>query len=226
MVKAYWIVVALLAGGALGFFGGRSARNEPAVVPALKLHEKTGPVTPPSPEARVVHEDSTMTARRAGESNHPVAVTFTAEGAPPEATRCPGCIYVQGDDPNAPPVLLRDSGTVEHEAFMHEARDDSWAYLRESEIENSMLADISAGKFNKDRIECHSTICEVELSATGEQVETLKKWFDDKMSARRLEDNTGPLTLGGTSYQVEGNKASGKITYRKSQQFPAAPKRN
>lgn len=227
MVKGYWIAVALLAGGLIGFIGGRAGRHETAATAApLKAHLVTDPVssTPPRPD-RVPGSGAT-TASRPGDSKAATAVTFTTtEDAPPQPARCAGCIYVQGDDPNAPPVLLRDSGAVEHEEFMREARDDSWAYLRESEIENSLLADISAGRFNKDRIECRATLCEVELSAKPEQVETLRKWYDEKVASRRFDTNE-PLALGLTSFQADASKASVKITYRKPERMLPPPRKN
>jgi hypothetical protein len=67
-----------------------------------------------------------------------------------------------------------------HRALEREARDDSWSYPLEAEIENSLVSDTSMGNFRKEHLECRSTMCEIRLSAQGgAQIEALRQWTSD-----------------------------------------------
>jgi hypothetical protein len=67
----------------------------------------------------------------------------------------------------------------EHRALEREERDDSWSYPLEAELQNSLLADASAGGFSIEHVECRATACEVRLSGKGRQFEVVSHWPDN-----------------------------------------------
>jgi hypothetical protein len=113
-----------------------------------------------------------------------------------------------------------------HAQFVREERDDSWAYPREAELESSMLTELSGGQFNKVRIECRTTLCEVALTAGDDaQVAALKKWFENMNEQWRISQSHRQLwlRLASFSHSVEGGSATVKITYERPEQFLQAP---
>jgi hypothetical protein len=113
-----------------------------------------------------------------------------------------------------------------HAQFMREERDDAWAYPREAELESSMLTELSDGKFDKARIECRTTLCEVALTARDDaQVAALKKWFENMNEQWRISQSHRQLwlRLASFSQSVEGGPATVKITYERPEQFLPAP---
>ena len=64
-----------------------------------------------------------------------------------------------------------------HQTLEREARNDSWAYTTEAELQNALVADTSVGNFKLDHVECRATMCEMRLSGRGaEQSAALGKW--------------------------------------------------
>ncbi len=67
-----------------------------------------------------------------------------------------------------------------HRALEREVRDDSWAYQRESDIQNVLIPETGAGNFKAHYVECRATMCEVRLSAqNATQAESLRVWADE-----------------------------------------------
>ena len=106
----------------------------------------------------------------------------------------------------------------QHAALERETRDDSWSYQMEAELQNSMVADTSMGNFKLEHLECRSTMCEMQLSANGEQqTAALRKWQDGL--------HTGPpagsqLMMTSASVITEDNASTALIILKK----PPAPK--
>lgn len=221
MVKIYWLAVALAIGLALGLlFGGASEAPEPphaaapapvAQVPATRPSGRTpdspaAPALPPAPSA----PSATPTAPASPE----VSLGFEAVGEE----------VVDGNR-----VLRVETTETLHAEFLRENRDDSWAYIREAELESEMLEEISTGRFSKERIECRATLCEMHLTAEGaEQTAALKKWFEERNELLREPRPNSPLQMrmSSNTNQSEQGLAEVKFTYQKPMQFMAAPARN
>jgi hypothetical protein len=222
MVKAYWLAAALVAGITLGLLMGRGADEDTgtaAAQPQAGVPAEQRPVTAPEHDPRASREDP------------PPIATFTpSDTVVLQPAMPPATITSTPSDPsaaissnieNAPPGYVRGSGTsVVHHEFLLEARDDSWAYLREAEIENALLAETSTGKFHKDRIECRTTMCEVDLSARGEtQVAALKKWYQE---FSRLQNTRPSSTLDmrwvTLAEDPQNDKATASVVYMRPQQ--------
>ena len=130
---------------------------------------------------------------------------------------------------NGNPVLRRESMETLHAEFLREDRDDSWAYIREAELESEMFDEINTGRFRKERIECRATLCEVHLTAQGDgQAAALKKWYEKRDELLRVPRPNSPLHVRMSSYtnQSEQGLAEVKFTYQKPTQFMAAPAEN
>jgi hypothetical protein len=188
MVKAYWIAIALAAGLALGLHVGRTQQDA---------------------------------ADQADRAAPPAAAPGLASPPParPDA-RAPGATDGSADfgggfqqiKPGTPvPDRVEFADPMDQE-FLREQRDDSWAYLREAELENSVVMETGMGNFKKDRIECRASICIVELSATGGQVEALRRWVDERNEQRSFSLDQ-PLMLRGAAYSSNGNQAEARLVY-------------
>jgi hypothetical protein len=222
MVRIYWLAVALVVGLALGLlFGGASESPEPSQADA------------PVPLAQ------TPSTRPSGRASDPPA----AQAVPPAPSATPAA-------PASPEVALAFEAVGEelvngkrvsrvettetlHADFLREDRDDSWAYMREAELESDMLEEISTGRFRKERIECRATLCEIHLTAKGdEQTAALKKWFEDRnelLRDPRPNSHLQPqmqMRMSSYTNQNEQGLAEVKFTYQKLVQFMAAPARN
>ena len=185
MVKAYWIAVALAVGVAIGLYVGRA---EPDVTePGDSGAHPASSAPPPAAPAQTRTADAADGAVRFG-------------------------VGFQKVEPGVPAPDRVEFNDPMHEEFLREQRDDSWAYLREAELENSMVMETGVGNFNQDRIECRASICVVELSAKGGQVETLKRWFDEKNTQRSFSFDE-PLLLRGASFSGDSNRAEARLMY-------------
>jgi len=204
MVKSYWLVVAFGAGIAAGFMlSHREAPRLPPVVGAVSAQDVAStPLVPaPPPERQVV-----------------VADTRPAASAPVPAVAEEGEYsgYSQPIDVGAafrktleapPPPGAANAFADAHHALEREARDDSWSYPLEAEIQNSLVAETSMGNFNLDHVECRATMCEVRLSGKGEEQEAaLKRWSDGMhslpWSSRLYASVTSSITENGRVDQV------------------------
>jgi hypothetical protein len=63
-----------------------------------------------------------------------------------------------------------------HRALERESRDDSWAYPMEAEIQNSLVAETSAGRLSVEHLECRATLCELRLSGNVANEQSLTDW--------------------------------------------------
>lgn len=192
MVKAGWLAVVFVAGIAIGVFiergqGGASSANEA-----------------PTP---------VVAAQRPAEDQVRMVIAPPAESTPGRPASAPAAIPATGVPPAMPPAAAatadasgdvhaidvgpvfskqfaetatqgyRDAAAEAHHALEREARDDSWAYPMEAEIENSLVADTSMGNFKKEHVECRASMCEVRLTARGpDQAAALQRWNESLRS--------------------------------------------
>jgi hypothetical protein len=63
-----------------------------------------------------------------------------------------------------------------HRALERELRDDSWAYPLEAEIQNSLVAETSSGRLTVEHLECRATLCELRLSGSAANEQSLTDW--------------------------------------------------
>jgi hypothetical protein len=71
----------------------------------------------------------------------------------------------------------RDQTEEVHAALEREPRDDSWSYPLEADIQNSLISDTSVDNFKAEHVECRTSMCEIRLSAVGDQqAQALQKW--------------------------------------------------
>ena len=234
MVNKFWLVVTAVAGIAVGaalhdLFGGRTGpadrladadRSE-----APRLVPSAAPVAP-APEPGVVPPGPRSAPRVADRAAPPSAdgtpiATFTREE--PGETRI--ALDVENHGNGSPPVY-RDSMQVQHEEFVREQRDDSWAYMREAELENLVVVETGRGSFRKDRIECRATICEIDLSASGDQVEKLRKWQQELMEQRPNFPPDAPLFMKSSSFGTENGTAKATLVYVAPQRMMPKPRTN
>lgn len=216
MVRIYWLAVALGAGLALGLLiGGASESPEPSHADAPARVAQAPPATRPSgrlPDSRVAPAVPPAPSATPGAPASPqVALTFESIGEEVE---------------NGRPVLRRETAETLHAEFLREDRDDSWAYIREAELESEMFEEINSGRFRKERIECRASFCEIHLTAKGEeQAAALKKWYEKRNELLREPRPNSPLQMRLSSYtnQSEQGVAEVRFTYQKPAQFMAAP---
>jgi hypothetical protein len=188
MVKPIWIAVAFAAGIAVGVLVMRTGTPESTPV-------ATNDVAPPSPDAPkaptaaassqndaslAVSSASTATAV-AKESAAPAlpstapasedAAEYTGYSAPIDV----GPAFRKEVAQQPVPGVSNALGEA-HRALEREMRDDSWSYPMEAEIQNSLVADASAGNFTVEHVECRATACEIRLSAKGAQADAMSRW--------------------------------------------------
>lgn len=218
MPKPVWIAVTLAVGIALGLIIARVGLRPSA---AAAVTTQVPSIKAPAPRAAagapvVVPVPVPASARRASGSGAVAPLPQASAISPP----ADGAAFM-ADIENAPAPVYRDSMVEMHERFEREPRDDSWAYLREAEIESALVMETSMGNFRKQRIECRATICELELSANGEQVAALKKWYE-RVSA--LPPDAQPyshLQFRMATYSTEDDGAAVKFVYVAPQAGPA-----
>jgi hypothetical protein len=232
MVKKVWVLIALVAGLVLGFFLttfgayvlGISTAEPVAATARVVVTERMA-------AAAAETHGAPKVASPANATPLPVPVPVNAPAPAPIDAPGPGAVptatsvaFLEGDYVNAPPGKQLEFKDPLHEEFLREERDDSWAYLREAELENSMVMELSQGHFRKDRIECRASFCEVNLSATGDQVARLSEWMEEKNKQRSfsLEE---PLMMRGSSFSGDGNNAQARILYMKPELAMQPPRK-
>lgn len=192
MVKSYWLAVMFAVGVAVGVMFSRPHTEvvATAVVPAVQK--------PPAPDPNVRHpanqEKTNSAAPTPDESlvaRDPKAAPAGKSGSEAQASNIPA--QPGGFSGNSVPIDVgpvfreqfeeaRSHGLKSplldfHQALEREERNDAWAYTAESDIQNLLVADTSAGNFKVDHLECRATSCELRLSARGtEQSEALTRW--------------------------------------------------
>lgn len=233
MVKKYWLLIALLGGIVLGTF----LTTFGAYVLGFSTAEADGR------RDEVARENRSTAAAHAAEGAAPASARpdpaparFGDRTAAPPAKAPepqvaldivsgePNAGFVQGEVINAPPPRHVENMQTMHEDFKREERDDSWAYLREAELENSVVMETSVGNFSRERVECRATICEMDLSASGEQIEKLKKWYDDLNAQRPGFSLQAPLMMRMSMFSVDNDKATVKFVYVKPQRVLPPPR--
>lgn len=103
-----------------------------------------------------------------------------------------------------------------HRALEREPRDDGWAYSMESELQSSMIAEVSSGGFKVEGVDCRSTLCEVRVSGTLDQAAGVKRWQDSLMGqpfGQRLFMNYG-------STSTDNERVDGIFIFRRPAQTP------
>ena len=240
MVRHYWLVITFGAGLAVGVF---IASLHPGSAGTVVVSKDAEPDTRPAPLAaelgvreaggrKTVPPEADASQVAASEARNSKPGAPAAAHVPIETTLASGPIeirsdgaYVGGQRVNAE-VTFRDSYGEMHEQFEAEARNDSWAYLREAEIENAMVVEISSGKFRKESIECRSTICEVHLTGRGElQSAALQGWYD----AMQEQPPGEGMWMSMGSYSREDDTLDVKLILVKRESAAAggaAPRRN
>ena len=103
-----------------------------------------------------------------------------------------------------------------HRALEREMRDDSWSYPLEAELQNSLVADASAGKFNVEHVECRATACEVRLSGIGSQFEAMTHWSENQYT----QPWSQRLQLSMSSTIGNGNEVERLIILKKPVPLP------
>ena len=155
------------------------------VEPPLVAMSVTAPTTAdPAPAARAGDEPPLpVPARSVLPSATPPTVTTA-----PAATAVPDAEYSGYSQPvdagtvfrklmaQAPPPGTENRLGELHRALERELRDDSWAYPMEAEIQNSLVAETSAGKLDVEHLECRATLCELRLSGSAASEQSLADW--------------------------------------------------
>jgi hypothetical protein len=223
MVSKVWVLVALVVGAVLGAF----LVTYGAYVLGISTREADGwpaktVVENPTPAVVIASPQAVAVPTRSPPAQAPSPVSAAGSRATPPAA---SSNFIAGDVINLPPGTTIEYADPVHEQFVHEERNDGWAGLREAELENSLVMELSAGHFLKDRIECRASICEVELSAKGEQVELLRRWFDEKNSQRSFSPDE-PLEMRGTAFSADASGAQARLTYMKPERAVPPPRNN
>jgi hypothetical protein len=258
MVKTYWLAITLGAGVAIGVFIGRhSVAAPPEADDATNAMTSAQPLSAPARrDGRAMDAGSRArepsgVAQDGGAASAAAALQFDTMGGsaqpsdPAGATRDSGearvarlaaearaAAKVPPGQPFSAVIINADSGTMpesQHDIMMREERDDAWAYMREAEIESSIIAETGAGNFRKDYLECRATLCELQLSGTGPQAAALKKWFEAQNERGRIH----PPALGtelvpfSWSLQEDPQRATmnAQIYYRKPEPAELLPRR-
>ena len=216
MVKPVWIAVAFAAGIAVGVLVTRTGTPESVPVATTDV----APILPAAPQAPVTaaqHDPSApvssasvaTTAPRESSAPTPPSTAPASEDAA-EYTGYSAPIDVGPafrKEVAAQPVPGVSNALAEaHRALEREMRDDSWSYPMEAEIQNSLVADASAGNFTVEHVECRATACEVRLSAKGAQADAMTRWASgmhaQSLGSRLLPSVSSMVSNGSQSDQL------------------------
>lgn len=152
----------------------------------------------------------------------PATPTTTVTGAPvaaalPEAEYGgytqpvdPGPVFQKLLAQKPPPGAENRLGDL-HRALERELRDDSWAYPMEAEIQNSLVAETSAGKLTIEHLECRATLCELRLSGDAANEQSLADWT----AAAGKQPWAGRLHMNLSSSISDGERVDGLLIFRR-----------
>jgi hypothetical protein len=217
MVKPVWIAVAFVAGIAVGVLVTRTGTPESVPVATNDVAPLL-PAAPQAPTAAGQHDASpapvssvsaATTAPRESSaptlpSTTPVsedAVEYTGYSAPIDV----GPAFRKEVAAQPVPGVSNALGEA-HRALEREMRDDSWSYPMEAEIQNSLVADASAGNFTVEHVECRATACEIRLSAKGAQADAMSRWANglhaQSLGSRLLPSVSSMVSNGSQSDQI------------------------
>jgi hypothetical protein len=217
MVKPVWIAVAFAAGIAVGVLVTRTGAPE-SVPMATNDVAPVRLAAPSAPTAAAAHDTSAApvssasaakTAQR--ESSAPTqpstapaseeAAEYTGYSAPIDV----GPAFRKEVAAQPVPGVSNALGEA-HRALEREMRDDSWSYPMEAEIQNSLVADASAGNFTVEHVECRATACEIRLSAKGAQADAMSRWangmYTQPLGSRLLPSVSSMVSNGTQSDQL------------------------
>jgi len=230
MVKSGWLAVVFVAGIVIGVFVDRQLAVAPTAevsAPKTAASGSSPPSTNGSSISMVTTTPATSPPPRPASTPGaaPVAGTAPAVGAPSSPE--PGG-DVQPIDVG--PVFgkqfadsaaqgYRDAMAEAHHALEREARDESWAYSMEAEIDNSLVPETSMGNFKKEHLECRASMCELRLTARGaDQAAALRRWNESLQS----QPWSPQLFMSSSSVSNNDNDVDALLIFTK----PPPPKKN
>jgi len=185
-VKPLPLLLALALGLVIGLLIGRLP-SDPA---DETVAAPTSVANTPGPAPRAADPVIEFRTSNTGSTTAPAVPAAIPSPAPVQVASPPAPDGISNPI-DAGPVFNQQFATAEkqgvsdgmleaHRALEREARDDSWSYPLEAEIENSLIPDTSMGNFRREHLECRSTMCEIRLSAEGgAQIEALRQWTSD-----------------------------------------------
>jgi hypothetical protein len=236
MVKTVWVGIAFVCGIAVGVIGTRSIGNAPAAAGALAgdvdVPARSAVVTatdpPPLPAAKfgtaphvtrevaVANESPAVQADNATTPNS--AASPAGEGAATRKINVGAAFHDLIDRPSVPGFANEVGDT--HRMLEQEARDDSWAYQMEAEIQNSLTAYVSTGELQVRFLECRTTICEMRLYHSDTHPNAFDTW-QEVMPSQPWMRQVQMVGMGMTSTKGGGEAL---WIFRKAAQ-PARPER-
>ena len=153
------------------------------VEPPLVAMPVIAPTTPdPAPAARAGDEPPPPVLARPALPSAPAVATAPAATSVPDEEYSgysqpvdAGGVFRKVMAQTPPPGTENRLGEL-HRALERELRDDSWAYPMEAEIQNSLVAETSAGKLDVEHLECRATLCELRLSGNAASEQSLTDW--------------------------------------------------
>jgi hypothetical protein len=227
MGQAARIIGTLAAGVAVGFVVARWTGSSAPVAgdapvggssmtpPPCAAHEPAGPAdATPSPPARAAAASpGPAPAVTAAASNE----TATAASAVPDAEYTgysqpveAGPVFRKIMAAPSPPGAENRLAQM-HRALEREVRDDSWAYPMEAEIQNSLVAETSAGRLTVEHLECRATLCELRLSGIAANEPSLSSWI----AASGKQPWASRLYMNLSSTITDGERVDSLLIFRR-----------
>lgn len=221
-MKPGWIAVALLLGVSIGVW--MSHERQQPVQPQTTAAAGAGPHAPATPPGTGEKfgdlKPQSGAASRNAATNPPASAP--AGGQEPEYSGFQQPIDV---GPAFRRHFEQDAATgtenslaMAHRELEREVRDDSWAYLVEAEIENSLIAETSLGNFRREHVECRATLCEIRLSGEGDQQETAMQNWNESLGAKPW---TSRVNLNYSATISENGRVDALMIFRKPTAAPA-----
>ena len=190
-MKPIWMPIIFLAGLGAGMLLDRSRGHDtpasadpPGLAPpkrsaaSIRPEATTGIAMSPSIAVRTPAVADPAPTRAIPVSGEPsTEAPATAEESAPAQPIDVGPAFRQQFDVNRKHGY-HDQAAEMHAALEREPRDDSWSYPLEADIQNSLLADTTAGNFKAEHVECRTSMCEIRLSASDpQQAKALERWM-------------------------------------------------
>lgn len=189
MARPAWVIGAFAAGIAVGFGLARLAGNSnPEIIAPVAANPVSPPSRPPPLVTAATVPADSVPAPTMASRPRPSAATTTLPGPLPDSATVPddeysgylqpvdvGPVFKKIMAQKPPPGAENHLGDL-HRALERELRDDSWAYGMEAEIQNSLVAETSAGKLTVEHLECRATLCELRLSGSAVSEQALADW--------------------------------------------------
>jgi len=215
----------VVAGIVIGVVGARwSSRSAPESEAAPVAAPAVSP--PPAPSPAVTADAAAVPVKPPVRVTTPA--TSMATAAAPVAELVPEAEYGGYTQPvDTGPVFRKlmaqkpPAGTENrlgdlHRALERELRDDSWAYPMEAELQNSLVAETSAGKLTVEHLECRATLCELRLSGNAANEQSLADWT----AAAGRQPWASRLYMNLSSSISDGERVDGLLIFRRPGQEP------